>query len=67
MESPLSTLLNSQAASALPVRDAPPSIASPERDTGVAQGLEKIAASLDSLRLEMQGVRTALEALVAKQ
>jgi hypothetical protein len=65
MESQLSTLLNSQAAPAL-LREAQSSSGSPERDVGVAQGLEKIAASLDSLRLEMQGIRTALEALVAK-
>jgi hypothetical protein len=29
-------------------------------------GLEKIAASIELLRLELQGIRLALEALVAK-
>jgi hypothetical protein len=38
---------------------AQPDIASPP-------ALEKIAASIDLLRLEMQGIRLALEALVAK-
>jgi hypothetical protein len=37
-----------------------------ERDIGVAPGLDKIAASLELLRLEMQGIRLVLEALVAK-
>jgi hypothetical protein len=37
-----------------------------ERDVGIAHALEKIATSLDSVRLEMQGIRSVLEALVAK-
>ena len=37
-----------------------------ERDVGIVQGLEKIAASVELLRLEMQGIRMVLEALVAK-
>lgn len=37
-----------------------------ERDVRMAHAIDKVAASLDSLRLEMQGIRTALEALVAK-
>jgi hypothetical protein len=35
-------------------------------DDATPQGLEKIAASIELLRLEMQGIRLALEALVAK-
>jgi len=35
-------------------------------DTAATQGLDKIAASIELLRLEMQGIRLALEALVAK-
>lgn len=37
-----------------------------ERDTGIAQGLDKVVTALDLLRLEMQGIRMVLEALVAK-
>jgi len=37
-----------------------------QSDAGPPQGLEKIAASIELLRLEMQGIRLALEALVAK-
>ena len=37
-----------------------------ELDNASANGLDKIAASLELLRLEMHGIRLALEALVAK-
>ena len=38
-----------------------------EQDIRMGHGLEKIAASLDMVRLEMQGIRTVLEALVSKR
>jgi hypothetical protein len=37
-----------------------------ERDSGSVPGLDRIAVALELLRLEMQGIRLVLEALVAK-
>jgi len=38
-----------------------------EQDIQMGHGLDKIATSLDLIRLEMQGIRAVLEALVSKR
>ena len=44
--------------------DSKPLVTTPEQQTPPA--IDKVAAALDSIRLELQGIRSALEALVAK-